>query len=182
MENWYDYLLEYDRAYWGQRPYQVDRDYPNYGENFAFLNGDVLYIGLNLVGGGVPDAAEWANRLSANLAWVDDQYYQYENVISTMVIFCHTDPRLAVNAPFFTTFEQRVASEYDVFVVVCHRNLQSRPPGIALDFNGIDDYVILTVQGGLWPPMRVEIDTLRGTFRWNQNDWFNKTVLANLDG
>ena len=46
--------------------YQVGRE-----ENFAFVSDGILFIGINLVGGTVHDAQEFADRSADDLAWIE---------------------------------------------------------------------------------------------------------------
>lgn len=41
-------------------------------ENFAFLRKGVVFIGINLVGGRIHDASEWAERLPQDAAWIEE--------------------------------------------------------------------------------------------------------------
>ena len=43
-------------------------------ENFAFSHRGVLFLGLNLVGGRVHDAAEWTRRHAENVAWMKEHF------------------------------------------------------------------------------------------------------------
>lgn len=43
-------------------------------ENFSFLHDGVLFIGLHLVGGRVPDRDDWDKLLEQNVDWVDENF------------------------------------------------------------------------------------------------------------
>ena len=69
---WHDTLLDFETSNsdW-QLPFTLSRQEPDYPENFAFLYENILFVGINLVGGTIHDADEWAARLAADLAWID---------------------------------------------------------------------------------------------------------------
>uniref|UniRef100_A0A7S1YN44 Calcineurin-like phosphoesterase domain-containing protein n=2 Tax=Grammatophora oceanica TaxID=210454 RepID=A0A7S1YN44_9STRA len=174
LEFWYEYLLRYDRKHWGEPPYEVRRQAEPYEENFAFVSKQVLYVGLNLVGGLKLDDV-WDSRLLADLEWVQENFDRYEDDIIQMVVFSHSDPRLTNNAMFFNEFENRVRDVYaPKGVILCHRNLQNRPANMEIQYNGVENYAVLTVYGSIWPPMRIEIDAMNGVLSWNQGDWWDR--------
>jgi hypothetical protein len=45
---------------------------PERPENFAFVRKGVVFIGINLVGGRIHDASEWAVRLPQDAAWIKE--------------------------------------------------------------------------------------------------------------
>lgn len=69
---WEDTLLDFETSNpdW-QLPFTVSRQEPDYSENFAFLHENILFVGINLVGGTIHDADEWEARQAADLAWID---------------------------------------------------------------------------------------------------------------
>ena len=56
-------------------------------ENFAFLNKDVLFIGLNIPGGRVHDAEEWKLRLNQNVLWVEELLKEHGEQARATVLF-----------------------------------------------------------------------------------------------
>lgn len=56
-------------------------------ENFAFVLDQVLFIGINKVGGKVHDAAEWKQRLADNGNWIDSQLAEHGQQIHSAAIF-----------------------------------------------------------------------------------------------
>ncbi len=64
---WTKYFMRLDRHWKHQLPVfrQLERE-----ENFSFVQNGVLFIGLNIVGGRVHDAAEWKLRHAQCLTWV----------------------------------------------------------------------------------------------------------------
>jgi hypothetical protein len=179
MEYWKHYLLNYETKYWPSPHWTVSRYDGVLDENWAFFYRGVLYIGINLVGGEEHDATEWANRTAADLEWIDMNFKTHENVdnnggesLAVLVVFGHSDPRIVTNDDFFLNFTERVRTDYVIPTIFIHRNLASETPSIKENYHGVDNFVILVVEGGIWPPMRVEIDTQSGSFQWNQATWF----------
>ena len=126
------------------------------------------------MGGAVHDTTEWATRHTADLEWIDLQVEaaKQSNQLGVLVVFVHADPSIDTNTPFFTPFFEKVQSTYLVPTVLVHRNLGVESASSQENYMGINDFVLLVVEGGTWPPMRVVIDTLNGQFNWNQDTWF----------
>jgi len=61
-------------------------------ENFAFTSKDVLFIGLNLVGGLVHDSTEWRERHNNNALWVETQFSKNKNDVRAAVIITQATP------------------------------------------------------------------------------------------
>jgi hypothetical protein len=61
-------------------------------ENFAFVHNEVLFVGLNLVGGKVHDAAEWKRRHAQNLDWTRHCLQTHGPKVKCMVLFGHCLP------------------------------------------------------------------------------------------
>ncbi|HQY63267.1 MAG: hypothetical protein IPF92_22560 [Myxococcales bacterium] len=78
-------------------------------ENFAWVDQGVLFIGINLVGGRVHDAAEWATRLADDATWIDTQLALHGASAYAMVLFAHAEPT-ANHAPFMTRYRAAVGA------------------------------------------------------------------------
>ncbi len=61
-------------------------------ENLAFVDGGVLFVGLNLVGGRVHDAAEWKMRHQQNVDWINAQFTRHMDDVGAAVIFAQANP------------------------------------------------------------------------------------------
>lgn len=88
-------------SFWPTAPaaaHQAARD-----ENFAWVERGVLFIGINLVGGRVHDAAEWAARLADDASWVEAQLALHGASAYAMVLFAHAEPT-ANHAAFMTRY------------------------------------------------------------------------------
>lgn len=64
--------------------YQVERK-----ENFNWIENEVAFVGLNLVGGRVHDSLEWKNRLESNADWIDQIVNKNKPSLKAMVVFGH---------------------------------------------------------------------------------------------
>jgi hypothetical protein len=56
-------------------------------ENFAFTLDEVLFLGINKVGGLVHDPEEWETRLRDNSDWLREQFTQHGDTTHSAVIF-----------------------------------------------------------------------------------------------
>ena len=60
-------------------------------ENFSWIEKDVLFVGLNLVGGKVHDSLEWKSRLESNAEWVDHLVELNNSSLKILVVFGHAN-------------------------------------------------------------------------------------------
>jgi hypothetical protein len=74
-------------------------------ENFAFVRNGVLLVGINLPGGRVHDADEWALRLPQDARWVEHNFQRYDDQVRAAVILAQAAPQ----DPFTESF--RAASK-----------------------------------------------------------------------
>lgn len=118
------------------------------------------------------DNREWERRHTANLEWIDDQYLVNEGDFDVMVILAHADPAILTNDNFYSTFFERVQTNYDVQVVLVNRNLQDETWGLETEFNEIENLMRVVVEGSVWPPLLMQIDTKAGTIDVDQSTWF----------
>jgi hypothetical protein len=107
---WSRSFMQFHR-YW-DRAHSFRKNYPVSGgvqhqearpENFAFVRKGVLFIGINLPGGAVHDAAEWARRLPENAAWVAGNLRLFKEDVRAAVVFAQalpTDKHDAFSVPF----------------------------------------------------------------------------------
>ena len=76
-------------------PFTVHRN-EDRPENFYFVHKNVLYIGLNLIGGAIHDDDEWISRLSSQFNWVKALTETYvlgsAKEAGSVVIFGHAIP------------------------------------------------------------------------------------------
>lgn len=175
LDYWNQYFLNFETKYWNDPVWDVKRQFPNFGENFVFLQREVLFVGINLVGGVVHDQAEWDARHAANLLWIERAASNYDGSYNTMVVFAHSDPNIQINQNFFQDFFPMVES-FDENVIFIHRNLGIDTWNRESGYNGIKNLDVVSVEGSKWPPMWVQIDPTDGSFRLDQSDWYDEYI------
>lgn len=85
--NWIKYFNKFEQNW--EIPFDVSRQ-DNYPVNFSFTKSNVLYIGINLVGGRIHDQVEW-DEMQINAAqWIDDQTTR--NNVDAVIIFAQASP------------------------------------------------------------------------------------------
>lgn len=173
LEFWYEYLLDFETKFWPEPSWEITRQSPDYSENFAFLHRNVLFVGINLVGGIIHNQEEWDARHDADLLWIDTAATKYDGNYTTMVVLAHADPDIEINQNFFTGFYPMVEG-YDEKIIFMHRNLGVDTWNRESGFNGIPNLDVVAVEGSTWPPMRVQIDPISGTFTIEQSLWYNE--------
>jgi len=163
--------MYYDAWYWRRPKYRVRRQ-DLLEENIAFLWRNVQFIGLNLVGGFVYDADRWQARLEANLHWMNENVDKNMDKIDLVIVFGHSEPD-EDNEYFFTKWVEDVkrwrksvlyvhlASDAPMVQRVVDR--MSFPSGISF----------LGVQGGVWPPTKIEVSTQEREISVYHNDWLD---------
>lgn len=167
--------MGFETEYWpAPTRWNISRQETEYSENFAFIYKEVLVIGINLVGGTVHDSQEWQDRQTANLMWIEEEYYRNEGKFSIMLVLAHASPAVQSNDAFFDPFYQRVQNEYNTNVVLVYRNLNGETWGLETPVEGIDNLMLVTVEGSVWPPMLMQIDAHNGTVDVEQSEWFRE--------
>ena len=86
---WANNFLHFDQQWKFAAP--VARQ-PERAENFAFVLREVLFLGLNKVGGRVHDAAEWHRRHRDNAQWISTQMEQSPAAVHSAVIMAQDGP------------------------------------------------------------------------------------------
>ena len=76
-----------------------------YNENFAFLDGDVLFIGVHETDGRIDDPIELQMRNTANVAWIDGIANTYGQYARAIVIFGNGRPRRPENNNFYVPLQ-----------------------------------------------------------------------------
>src|SRR4051812_10801482 len=87
---WQKYYAKFEEHF--QPPWKTEHQAER-PENFAFVRKGIAFIGLNLVGGRVHDAAEWALRLPQDAAWIKEVLSRPSmSDVRAAVIFCQANP------------------------------------------------------------------------------------------
>lgn len=96
---------------------------PGRSHNFAFEHKDVMFIGLNLVGGepdGKEEEEEWETRLNEQVAWTEALIRDYDlrmkEYTGRVVLFGHADPN------------KNHVSFFDTLTLFMEQQLQNRVP------------------------------------------------------
>lgn len=147
---WQKYFTRFDRR-WSHR-FPVFRQIEQQ-ENFSFLHGGVLFIGLNIVGGRVHDLQEWKRRHADNLDWTRRNLRKFGTSASSLVLLGHAKP-VENHDDFFTPFN-KVAREFGKPILYLHgdghRWIHDRP------FAAKNILRVQVDQGGISPPLKVSV-------------------------
>lgn len=147
---WEQYFMRFDRHWQHQLPVirQWERE-----ENFSFVKGGVLFIGLNIVGGRVHDAAEWKQRHAADLDWVRRNLRRFGTDVSSLVIFGHAKP-IKNHNDFFDPFSKQ-ALKFEKPILYIHGDghvwIYDRP------FSAKNILRVEVDSGGIAPPLKVTV-------------------------
>jgi hypothetical protein len=147
---WRKYFTRFDRR-WQHRFAlfrQLERE-----ENFSFVRGGVLFIGLNIVGGRVHDANEWKQRHAENLEWTRRNLRKFGDAVGSVVIFGHAKPNQN-HRDFFDPFSkdaQKFAKPILYLHGDGHRWIHDKP------FAAKNILRVQVDQGGIAPPLQVSI-------------------------
>ena len=147
---WDKYFMRFDRHWRHRLPVfrQLERE-----ENFSFVKGNVLFVGLNIVGGRVHDSAEWKQRHADGLDWIRRNLRRFGADVSSLVIFGHATPTKNHN-DFFLPFNED-ARKFKKPILYLHgdghRWIHDRP------FSAKNILRIQVDQGGIAPPLKVTV-------------------------
>jgi hypothetical protein len=185
MSFWHEHLVGYETKYWDE-PSQwtvAHGDIDLYPENFAFSYNDILFVGINLVGGVVHDATEWEIRHNANLQWIDANFQQHKQNMKAFVLFAHADPDVPSNSGFYEPFKEKVKKDYNkVPVVMIHRNLGVEPWSWETEFENISNLSVIVVAGSVWPPLMGAVDFRQESpFVFDQGTWYDEYIAHQAD-
>lgn len=147
---WDQYFMRFDGRW--QHGLKVSRQ-TKHTENFSFVKGRVLFVGLNIVGGLVVDPNEWKQRHADDLEWVRENLHRNGGDVSSLVIFGHAKPA-KVHDDFFIPFS-RTADQFGKPVLYLHgdghRWIHDRP------FKARNILRVEVDQGGIAPPLKVTV-------------------------
>jgi hypothetical protein len=180
MSYWRQYLQDYETQYWDEpTQWTVERGAKgNHPENFAFAYNEILFVGINLVGGAVHNETEWATRQAANLKWIDNNFAKHKDGTKAFVLFAHADPDVPSNNAFYEPFKDRVKTEYSqIPVVLIHRNLGVEPWSWETQFENIPNLSVIVVAGSVWPPLMGAVDFRQSSpLIFDQSNWYDQYI------
>lgn len=147
---WQTYFNRFDRRWPHRIPIfrQLERE-----ENFSFMKGRVLFLGINLVGGRVHDADEWKTRMAQDVEWLQRNLDQFGKSASSVVVFGHANPGKK-HKPFIDEFVE-LSRGFKKPVLYLHGDghkwIHDRP------FAAKNILRVQVDQGGIAPPLKVTI-------------------------
>lgn len=161
---WDQYFMRFDRRW--QHSFRIFRQLER-EENFSFVKGNVLFIGLNLVGGRIHDPVEWKQRHADNLNWVRSNLRRFGNEVSSLVIFGHAKP-VKIHNDFFEPFiEDAITFKKPILYIHGdgHSWIYDRP------FAAKNLLRIQVDQGGIAPPLKVTVtDDATAPFQFDRRN------------
>mmetsp|Transcript_30853 Transcript_30853/g.45356 ORF Transcript_30853/g.45356 Transcript_30853/m.45356 type:complete len:223 (-) Transcript_30853:1091-1759(-) len=135
--------------------------------NFAFLYRKVQYIGINLVDGIVHNQTERKEWYEANLRWVENQVDRNSDDIVSIIIVGNAGPS-DDNDDFFAPLYAAV-DRWGKMLLYIHES--NNPWKLVHDLDVNKHVYVLAVEAGIWPPLKVQIDTMTGILHIDQKEW-----------
>ncbi len=143
-------------------------------ENFSFRQGRVLNIGLNMVGGDIDDGDAWMDRLVQNFAWVSENVELYAEETELVTIFGNSAYNSGRNSAFFIPLLENIPKWVDrgvkLFLYVTETDSKW---SINQNYLGNNNFILINIQGGIWPPMQITIDTVSEQMKFDPTEWYN---------
>ena len=168
---WLDQFAYFERKHWNNRPMQVHR-MKRRPENFFFELRQVLFIGLNIVGG-EPSAddngEEWTTRLNMEYHWTKNTVHRYVNnktkgtgALPRVVIFGHAKPRKH-HRDFFDRLVNFMEKELNGEVPFLYLHGDDHMWDYDVSFMGQPNFMRIMVAGGTTEaPLRIQVNTDSG--------------------
>ena len=156
LQLWKDQFLNFESRHW-THPFVITRQ-PNYEENFSFVHGETLFIGLNIPGGSFADF--WTVALSNQLQWTLGLINGFVASLSPrkgrIVLFGHAQPNSDHVRLFFgplaTFINQTLKNETPFLYMHGDGHSWLYTPG----YRGQTSWLKMMVRGGaLEPPLKM---------------------------
>ncbi len=153
----------------------------NRKENFSFLFRKILYVGLNMVSGKVRNETIWSERLNDNIDWLNSTVADaMSGELEVLVIFGNSG-NIPANEGFFRNLNDLVeewnsdketnrGGSKKKALPVFYIKESERDSRLNKKFLKSRDIRLVNVKGGVWPPAKISIDTVEGTFTFN-DEW-----------
>jgi hypothetical protein len=147
---WQKHFRRFDQRW--KHDFQLSRS-KKHDENFVFVHRQVLFVGLNLVGGRVHDPQEWKSRHRDNLDWTTDAIKQHGKQVHAMVILAHANPQPSHDDFFkpLVTAAQQFAKPILYLHGDGHRWIKDQP------WEAKNILRVQVDQGGKAPPLKITI-------------------------
>ena len=126
-------------------------------ENWGFLHREVLFLGVHVVNGNVPDSEEFKNRHTKSYQWVSEMALEFVQKIHAVVVFGNAKPGFPQGLDFFAPLEDFMRT-FDTPMLYVHA--ASGQGGIEENHPFVDSphLTALQVETGInTPPLRVNV-------------------------
>jgi lysophospholipase L1-like esterase len=123
-------------------------------ENFAFVMDQVLFIGINKVGGKIHDRSEWETRLKQNSEWISEQLAAHREATHSAVIFAQASASTTIGS--FQRSLADAATKYEKPILYLHadgHNWINEPGKYADNITRVQ----LDVVNAEYPPIQVHV-------------------------
>ena len=134
-------------------------------ENFSFKHADVLFLGLNIIGGSKSDGeGDWDRRFQECYDWARKRIRAQDDLLHAVIIFGHA-------AKFSDLFEMvaKQVAKANIPVIYIHGN--GHKWRISQPNNSYENFWQVQVdQGGHAPPIKVTVGGTRGDEVMQEND------------
>ena len=155
-DDWSTYFMKFEKNFYP--PFTVLRQSGEI-ENFSFLYDGVLFVGLHLVGGRIPDQGDWDDLLTMNVKWVEENFNKIFNDADYRAVVLLGNARPSnQQRDFFNKIVNTIRSMGKPTLYI-HANpeggskfVEYRPFGDADNLNAVQ-----LEDGGRSPPLRVSI-------------------------
>ncbi len=148
--HWERTFMRFDQNWQHKLPVfrQLERE-----ENFAFTQNNILFLGINLVGGRVHDAEEWKLRHQQNATWTQQNIDRCGDELRGIVLFGHAHPK-PIHNDFFDSFSEQ-AQAFGKPILYLQGDGHSWINDTPFEAKNIQR--IQVDQGGKAPPLKVTV-------------------------
>jgi len=130
-------------------------------ENFAFVDREILFIGVHEVNGRIDDLAELQARNTGNVRWIEAMANTFGDDVRAMVIFGNGRPFLQENNNFYMGMANVLYQLNYLPTAYIHANDGDGDDSLVYkpyDIEGMDHVVaIQSSRGALSEPLRIHI-------------------------
>lgn len=115
---WEKHFLHFDKQWNPPTGSSTIQRHAVRSENFAFVLDEVLFIGINKVGGKVHDKAEWEVRMKQNAQWISENLSAQRESTHSAVIFAQASGFSTIGA--FQDFLKQAGPKYGKPILYLH--------------------------------------------------------------
>lgn len=130
-------------------------------ENFAFVQRDILFVGVHETDGRIDDVQELHSRNAANVAWIDGMANSFRDQVRAMVIFANGRPFRPENNDFYLPMANVLYNLDFLPIAYIHANDNDGEETVTykpFDWDGMDHVVaIQSSRGGSHEPLRIHV-------------------------